>query len=154
MANLAEEVKNQMEEFAEKVIGFYQPYYKEFVFTEAPMMLPMQAQVALRFLALCDARRNGTDNDVINALKNLKGFYAPMDDMLAYYSNLFKEEVHNRNNEMELMANKLKDTARVLLANGSGAEALTIINQLLVWFPEDEELHEMKRQLSAPTQRR
>ena len=110
-------------------------------------MLPEEAQLALYLLKLQEVRKSGTDQDVIGVLRDLTDIYPPLNEAIAYYTNLYRQEVHDRNQEMKQLATTLKDKIRELIVTGSYAEAKTIIAQLEQFIPEDEELQEMKRSL-------
>lgn len=139
--------EEQLWQYAETVLDFYRPYYKEFVFEEAMVMLPEEAQLALYLLKLREARKLGTDRDVIGVLRELTDIYPPLNEAMAYYTNLYRQEVHNRNQEMKQLASTLKDKVREFIVTGKYAEAKAIIAQLEQFIPEDEELKEMKRSL-------
>ena len=111
------------------------------------MILPDEVQLALGLQELEQARKNGTDQDVIRALRSLTDVYQPLNQTIAYYTKLFRQEVKDRNTEMQKLAATLKDKVRQMIAAGSYAEAKAIIAQLEQFIPEDEELQEMKRSL-------
>lgn len=141
------QLEEQLWQYAETVLDFYRPYYKEFAFEEISVMLPEEAQLALHLLRLKQARKSGTDQDVIQILRDLTDLYPPLNEAIAYYTNLFRREVHDRNTEMQKLAATLKDKIRQLIVTGSYTEAKAIIAQLEQFIPEDEELQEMKRSL-------
>lgn len=141
------QIEEQLWQYAETVLDFYRPYYKEFVFEETTVMLPEEAQLALYLLKLQEVRKSGTDQDVIGVLRELTDIYPPLNEAIAYYTNLYRQEVHDRNQEMKQLATTLKDKIRELIVTGSYAEAKAIIAQLEQFIPEDEELREMKQSL-------
>ena len=141
------QLEEQLWQYAETVLEFYGPYYKEFVFKEATVMLPEEAQLALYLQELREVRRSGTDQDVIRVLRELIDIYPPLNEAIAYYTKLYRQEVHSRNQEMKQLAESLKDKVRQLITTGSYSEAKAIIAQLEQFIPEDEELKEMKQSL-------
>ena len=141
------QLEEQLWQYAETVLDFYGPYYKEFVWKEATVMLPEEAQLALYLQELQKARRSGTDQDVIRVLRDLTDVYPPLNETIAYYTKLYRQEVHSRNQEMKQLASTLKDKVRQLITTGNYAEAKAIIAQLEQFIPEDEELKEMKQSL-------
>lgn len=137
----------QLWQYRDAVFSFYGPYYTELAFDKMTMMLPDEVQLALGLQELEQARKNGTDQDVIRALREMKDVYPPLNQTIAHYTKLFRQEVKDRNTEMQKLAGTLKDKVRQMIADGSYAEAKAIITQLEQFIPEDEELQEMKRSL-------
>lgn len=137
----------QLWQYRDAVFSFYGPYYTELAFDKMTMMLPDEVQLALGLQELEQARKNGTDQDVIRSLRSLADVYPPLNQTIACYTKLFRQEVKDRNAEMQKLAETLKDKIRQLIAAGSYTEAKAIIAQLEQFIPEDEELQEMKRSL-------
>lgn len=137
----------QLWQYRDAVLAFYGPYYTELAFDKMTMMLPDEVQLALGLQELEQARKNGTDQDVIRALRSLTDVYPPLNQTIAHYTKLFRQEVKDRNTEMQKLAATLKDKVRQMIAAGSYAEAKAIIAQLEQFIPEDEELREMKQSL-------
>ena len=106
------EVEDLMAEYCERTLIYYHNLYQEYLFEKMPILLPLDVQFALHLSKLVEARRNGTDNDVLTVIATLKDFYTPMNDMLSYYTNLYQEEVHDRNDEMRQLAVQLKKYAK------------------------------------------
>lgn len=137
----------QLWQYRDAVLAFYGPYYTELAFDKMTMMLPDEVQLALGLQKLEQARKNGTDQDVIRALRSLTDVYQPLNQTIAHYTKLFRQEVKDRNTEMQKLAATLKDKIRQLIVTGSYTEAKAIIAQLEQFIPEDEELREMKQSL-------
>lgn len=137
----------QLWQYRDAVFSFYGPYYTELAFGKMTMMLPDEVQLALGLQELEQARKNGTDQDVIRALRSLTDVYQPLNQTIAHYTKLFRQEVKDRNTEMQKLAATLKYKVRQMIAAGSYAEAKAIIAQLEQFIPEDEELREMKQSL-------
>lgn len=137
----------QLWQYRDAVLTFYGPYYTELAFDKMTMMLPDEVQLALELQKLEQARKNGTDQDVIRALRSLTDVYPPLNQTIAHYTKLFRQEVKDRNTEMQKLAATLKDKVRQMIAAGSYAQAKAIIAQLEQFIPEDEELREMKQSL-------
>lgn len=140
-------LETQLWQYRDAVLAFYGPYYTELAFGKMTMILPDEVQLTLGLQELEQARKNGTDQDVIRALRSLTDVYPPLNQTIAYYTKLFRQEVKDRNTEMQKLAATLKDKVRQMIAAGSYAEAKAIIAQLEHFIPEDEELQEMKRSL-------
>lgn len=134
---------------ADKIIDTYQPYYSDSAFAdeEKVQLLPDEIQFALQLRILRQAREQGSDREVLEALRALNDTYEPMNGVIAYYAKLYREEVHNRNDEMAQLAAGLKRNVRILIGAGKLDDAKAVITQLEQFIPGDEELQAFKDDL-------
>lgn len=134
---------------ADKILDTYQPYYSDSAFTdeEKVQLLPDEIQFALQLQSLRQAREQGSDRDVLEALRALNDTYEPMNGVVAYYAKLYREEIHNRNDEMAKLAVGLKKNVRILINAGKLDDAKMVITQLEQFIPDDEELQAFKEEL-------
>lgn len=134
---------------ADKILDTYQPYYSDSAFTdeEKVQLLPDEIQFALQLRTLRQAREQGSDREVLEALRALNDTYEPMNGVIAYYAKLYREEVHNRNDEMAQLAAGLKRNVRILIGVGKLDDAKAVITQLEQFIPGDEELQAFKDEL-------
>ena len=134
---------------ADKILDTYQPYYSDSAFTdeEKVQLLPDEIQFALQLQTLRQAREQGSDREVLEALRALNDTYEPMNGVIAYYAKLYREEVHNRNDEMAQLAAGLKRNVRILIGAGKLDDAKAVITQLEQFIPGDEELQAFKDEL-------
>lgn len=134
---------------ADKILATYQPYYSDSAFTdeEKVQLLPDEIQFALQLRTLRQAREQGSDREVLEALRALNDTYEPMNGVIAYYAKLYREEVHNRNDEMAQLAAGLKRNVRILIGAGKLDDAKAVITQLEQFIPGDEELQTFKDEL-------
>ena len=134
---------------ADKILDTYQPYYSDSAFTdeEKVQLLPDEIQFALQLRTLRQAREQGSDREVLEALRALNDTYEPMNGVIAYYAKLYREEVHNRNDEMAQLAAGLKRNVRILIGAGKLDDAKAVITQLEQFIPGDEELQAFKDEL-------
>lgn len=134
---------------ADKILDTYQPYYSDSAFTdeEKVQLLPDEIQFALQLRILRQAREQGSDREVLEALRALNDTYEPMNGVIAYYAKLYRQEVHNRNDEMAQLAAGLKRNVRILIGAGKLDDAKAVITQLEQFIPGDEELQAFKDEL-------
>ena len=134
---------------ADKILDTYQPYYSDSAFAdeEKVQLLPDEIQFALQLRTLRQAREQGSDREVLEALRALNDTYEPMNGVIAYYAKLYREEVHNRNDEMAQLATGLKRNVRILINVGKLDDAKAVITQLEQFIPGDEELQAFKDEL-------
>ena len=143
-----QEVEHLFWQYADAILDLYRPCYKESAFTETPELLPDEIRFVLQLQNLCQAREQGTDRDVLGGLRALNDTYEPMNGVVAYYAKLYREEVHNRNNEMAQLADGLKRNARVLINAGKIDDAKMVISQLEQFIPKDEELRALIKEIN------
>ena len=134
---------------ADKILDTYQPYYSDSAFTdeEKVQLLPDEIQFALQLQTLRQAREQGSDREVLEALRALNDTYEPMNGVVAYYAKLYRDEIHNRNDEMAKLAAGLKKNVRILINAGKLDDAKNVITQLEQFIPDDEELQAFKEEL-------
>lgn len=134
---------------ADKILDTYQPYYSDSAFTdeEKVQLLPDEIQFALQLQTLRQAREQGSDREVLEALRALNDTYEPMNGVVAYYAKLYRDEIHNRNDEMAKLAAGLKKNVRILINAGKLDDAKNVITQLEQFIPDDEELQAFKDEL-------
>lgn len=73
-------------QYAEKVLAFYTPYYKEFVFEEAAEMLPEEAQLALGLMRLKEYREQKNDLKTLESARKCMGLYPELDETISVYA--------------------------------------------------------------------
>ena len=134
---------------ADKILDTYQPYYSDSAFTdeEKVQLLPDEIQFALQLRTLRQAREQGSDREILEALRALNDTYEPMNGVIAYYAKLYRDEVHNRNDEMAQLSAGLKRNVRILIGAGKLDDAKAVITQLEQFIPGDEELQAFKDEL-------
>lgn len=141
------EVERLFWQCSDAILDLYSPCYTEAAFTQTPELLPDEIQFALQLQTLRQAREQGADRDVLEALRALNDTYEPMNGVIAYYAKLYREEVHNRNDEMAQLAAGLKRNVRILINAGKLDDAKAVIIQLEQFIPGDEELQAFKEEL-------
>ena len=142
-----QEVEQLFWQYSDAILDLYRPCYTESAFSDTLELLPDEIQFALQLQTLRQAREQGSDRDVLEALRALNDTYEPMNGVVAYYAKLYREEVHNRNNEMAQLAAGLKRNVRILINAGKLDDAKAVITQLEQFIPGDEELQAFKDEL-------
>ena len=142
-----QEVERLFWQCSDAILDLYRPCYTDSAFTDTPELLPDEIQFALQLRTLRQAREQGSDREVLEALRALNDTYEPMNGVIAYYAKLYREEVHNRNDEMAQLAAGLKRNVRILIGAGKLDDAKAVIIQLEQFIPGDEELQAFKDEL-------
>ena len=141
------ELEKKLGEYAHSVLKFYSRYFKEEVFFNCPEILPLEAQLSLRLNRVIKTRSLGNDRDTIGQMRTLSGVYTPLEGVIATYVSMFRDEIHNRNDEMAQLAAGLKRNVRILIDAGKLDDAKAVITQLEQFIPGDEELQAFKDEL-------
>ena len=142
-----QEVEQLFWQCSDAILDLYRPCYTQSALSDTPELLPDEIQFALQLQNLRQAREQGSDRDVLEALRALNDIYEPMNGVIAYYAKLYREEVHNRNDEMAQLAAGLKRNVRILIGAGKLDDAKAVITQLEQFIPGDEELQAFKDEL-------
>ena len=92
--------------------------------------------------------------DILVYIKECLNVYPPMDAVIQSYSKLcvaeFEKQQKQREeakNEMETLAIQIKEKVRFFINKGMYKEALDVVKQVKLLFPEDEELEELEIQI-------
>ena len=142
-----QEIERLFWQCSDAILDLYRSCYTDSAFTETPELLPDEIQFALQLQTLRQAREQGSDREVLEALRALNDTYEPMNGVVAYYAKLYREEIHNRNDEMAKLATGLKKNVRILINAGKLDDAKNVITQLEQFIPDDEELQAFKEEL-------
>lgn len=142
-----QEVEQLFWQCSDAILDLYRPCYTQSALSDTPELLPDEIQFALQLRILRQAREQGSDREVLEALRALNDTYEPMNGVIAYYAKLYREEVHNRNDEMAQLAAGLKRNVRILIGAGKLDDAKAVITQLEQFIPGDEELQAFKDEL-------
>lgn len=133
--------------YEEAALKLYEPYYKEFVFSQVPEALPEDFQLALRLKTLRECREQGNDLKALEAVRKCLGIYPVLENALGHYAKLFRDDVQRRGREADTaqadlnrVISSLKNSVRQELERGNYQTAREILEQMRRCAPEDEEL--------------
>lgn len=136
--------------YAEKVLAFYTPYYKEFVFEEAAEMLPEEAQLALGLMRLKEYREQKNDLKTLESARKCMGLYPELDETISVYAKSLRDEIERRNKEANSAAAELsavivslKKAAKMYLQRGENAAGDGDFAAVQKCSPYDSEVQEM-----------
>lgn len=136
--------------YADSVLDFYRPLYKESVFEECPEILPDEVWIALRLKELQEHRGAGNDKDALAVLRKCIGVSVVLEKALETYAELLKEDIQKRDKEadaakqeMEILVKSLKTTAKLRMERGEHQVAKEILLQIQSCVPGDEEVREL-----------
>lgn len=149
-----DKIKELLIDYAEKSNCFYQKFYKEEVFKGAMEMLPQSCRLAVKLQKLFELEVAEDIKEVLEYIKECLKVYPPMDSVIQSYSKLcvaeFEEQQKQREeakNEMEKLAIQIKEKVRFFIDKGMHKEALDVVKQVRLLFPEDEELEGLEVQI-------
>lgn len=141
--------------YADSVLALYQPYFKEFVFDEAPEALPDEAQLALKLRELRRCREEGNDLKTLESVRKCLGVCLAMEDTIETYAKMIRDEIQRRDREADEAQGELrrviaalKKAARVQIAGGAYQAAKEILLQVQQCAPEDDEVRQLLEKVS------
>lgn len=105
------ELEQLLWKYADVVLGFYGPYYRESVLERIPEGLQEDVQLALRLKKLQEYREQGNDLKALEAVRKCLGLYPLLGATLEQYARLFRDDVQRREEEAQAAR---KDLHRVL----------------------------------------
>lgn len=139
--------------YADSVIEFYKPYYKETAFEKVAEALPEDIQLALRLKTLQRYRKQGNDLKALEAVRKCLGVYPALGEVITDYAGMLRDDVKRRDKEaeaarsdLEKVVASLKDMARQRLEQGEPQAAKEILEQVCQCAPEDKEAGELLKQ--------
>ena len=140
--------------FADCVLKFYQPLYKEFVFRDIPEVLPDDVWIALHLKQLQEHRAKGNNRESLAALRKCIGISPIHEKALEAYAEILKKEIQNQEREAEkarqeldALVKALKDTAKLRMRRGEYQVAKEILLQVQGCAPADTEVEELLQKL-------
>lgn len=140
-------LKQLLQTYADKVLAFFKPYYKENVFEELPEVLPDEVQLALELKELYQYQEKGEDRNALESVRKCLGICPDLDGAVAAYAEMFRDELKKRTKEAEKaqdellkMAESLKSVAKLRMERGEYEAAKLILQQTQQYVPEDEEI--------------
>lgn len=140
-------LKQLLQTYADKVLAFFKPYYKENVFGELPEVLPDEVQLALELKELYQYQEKGEDRNALESVRKCLGICPDLDGAVAAYAEMFRDELKKRTKEAEKaqdellkMAESLKSVAKLRMERGEYEAAKLILQQTQQYVPEDEEI--------------
>ena len=140
-------LKQLLQTYADKVLEFFKPYYKENVFEELPEVLPDEVQLALELKKLYQYQEKGEDRNALESVRKCLGICPDLDGAVAAYAEMFRDELKKRTKEAEeaqdellKMAESLKSVAKLRMERGEYEAAKLILQQTQQYVPGDEEI--------------
>ena len=166
--SLAEEIKNFMETagleeelwaYAESVISFYKPYYKEEVLEENSVGLPDELQLALELKKQQEYYESGDDRKALENMKNCLGIYPKLEKVILTYAEMVRNrmqqqitEAKEAQKELQQMIISLKNIAKQKLESGETVAAKAILSQVQQYAPDDDEIKTLLHNLEEEVQ--
>lgn len=147
-------IREALMDFVEKTVCFYKKFYQDAAFEGEMEMLPQACRLAVKLQELFEIEETEDIKDVLVYIKECLKIYPPMDSVIQSYSKLcvveFEKQQKQREeakNEMETLAIQIKEKVRFFINRDMYKEALDVIKQIKLLFPEDGELEELEIQI-------
>lgn len=143
-----------LQTYADKVLAFFQPYYKENVFEKLPEILPDEVQLALELKKLYRYQEKGEDRNALESVRKCLGICPDLDSVVAAYAEMFRDELKIRVREAEKaqdellkMAGSLKTVAKLRMERGEYEAAKAILQQTQQYVSEDDEIKALLQEI-------
>lgn len=140
--------------YANLVVQFYKPYYKEEVLTENAIVLPDELQLALTLDKLHEFRKEKQNAEALECMKKCLGIYPNLDKTMIAYAAMLRDEVQRQEveadtakKELQQMITYLKTLAQTRMERGEADIAKAILEQVVQYAPEDKEIKSLLAQL-------
>lgn len=149
-------IREVLVNFVEKTICFYKKFYQDMAFKGEMEMLPPSCRVGVKLQKLFEIEETEDIKEVLVYIKECLKIHPPMDSVIQSYSKLcvaeFEEQQKQREeakNEMEKLAIQVKEKVKFFIDKGMYKEALDVVKQIKLLFPEDGELEELEIQIQT-----
>lgn len=136
--------------YAEEVLEFYDPLYRDTAFCENYEILPEEMQLAFRLKELRDCRERKDDLQALAAARKCIGVSAILEEAVESYAGQLRDEIQRQDKEAEeartelgRLAESLKAAARKEMESGNYEAAREILAQVCRCAPEDREAADM-----------
>lgn len=143
-----------LQTYADKVLAFFQPYYKENVFEKLPEILPDEVQLALELKKLYRYQEKGEDRNALESVRKCLGICPDLDSVVAAYAEMFRDELkiwvreaEKAQDELLKMAESLKTVAKLRMERGEYEAAKAILQQTQQYVPEDDEIKALLQEI-------
>lgn len=148
-----EKLEPMLWKYADSVLAFYTPYYKDFVFSQRREILPDEAQLALCLKELQQYREEGNDLKALESARKCLGICPAVEEAVDTYAKMLRDDVQKRNQEageaqaeLRRLIATLKKAARMQIGAGQYQAAKDILLQVQQCAPGDAEVQELLEQ--------
>ena len=148
-----EKMEPMLWKYADSVLAFYTPYYKDFVFSQRREILPDEAQLALCLKELQQYREEGNDLKALESARKCLGICPAVEEAVDTYAKMLRDDVQKRNQEadeaqaeLRRLIATLKKAARMQIGAGQYQAAKDILLQVQQCAPGDAEVQELLEQ--------
>lgn len=148
------EIEENIWAYADQVFDFYAPYYREKALEQNFVGLPDELQLALELKKIRIYRKSGQESNTLEGMKKCLGIYPRLNRALIVYAEMLRDEIQRQENEkaiakkeLQQMVVYMKNLAKTRLERGETDIAKTILEQVVQYAPEDEEIKHLLVQL-------
>lgn len=145
-----EELEWLLWNYAEEVLAFYGPLYRDSAFDADYARLPEEVQLALRLRELRACREAKNDLQALAAARKCIGVSAILEEAVADYAGQLRDRIQQQDQEardarteLGRLAESLKAAARKEMEGGRYEAAGEILTQVCKCAPEDREAADM-----------
>lgn len=142
--------------YAEEVLAFYGPLYKDTAFNENYEILPEEVRLALRLKELRDCREKKNDLQALTAARKCIGVSAVLEEAAEAYAGQLRDQIQQLDKEaaeakaeLGYLAESLKAAAKKEIEGGRYEAAREILVQVCRCAPEDREAAAMLEQIGS-----
>lgn len=146
--------------FKDAALNYYPEIYSQLVFRQNTDILPVPCQIALRIEVIgqgISEKKFGSALSLLKEIVELNPEYAAAAKMCSDWVGQQLEEEdnarRNEKNEFALLAISVKNKVRELIRQSKYSEARTILDQLEIMIPGDQEISMLKEKIDKLTHR-
>lgn len=151
-----EELEQMLWQYADSVLDYYRPLFRESVFENMTESLPDEARLSLLLQELRKYREQEDDKEILSCLRKCLGLYPALESVIEDYAKRCRDSMQSRTQEeadaveeFASIVKSLKEAARLQIEKKKYREAGEILRQLQQCVPEDEEVKELLNENSV-----
>ncbi len=143
----AEELEQMLWQYADSVLDYYRPLFRESIFENMAEALPDEARLSLLLQDLRKYKEQEEDKEMLICLRKCLGLYPALEPVVGDYAKRCRDSIQSRKQreaeaeeEFAGIVNSLKAVVRLQIEKKEYCEAEEILRQLQQCVPEDEEI--------------
>lgn len=141
---MKEELKEELDAYAQCIVSFYKTQYREEMFEEeSRYLLPSECRLALVILKAMECWRQGQTVETLRLFRTALQIHPQMTGVVREMLRFLKNEMDlpaSAGPEFEQLAVQMKAALKGMIENRQYQEAMQVLKQLIPLLPEDMEL--------------
>lgn len=145
-----EELEQILWQYADSVLDYYRPLFRERVFENMTEALPDEVRLSLLLQELRKYKELEKDKEILVCLRKCLGLYPALESVIEDYARRYRDSIQGRTQrkaeeaeELSGIVNSLKTAARLLIEKRKYREAEEILRQIQQCVPDDEEVRKL-----------